>query len=409
MSVILSTEMTMLVRDLLHDKHKIPKKSLFDPTYYEFHEDELALIDSLEIVNFSSLIDLAYFPNLKRLSLKGSSYNDILPEFDYDECSIINHITDFSPLSLLTELEELVIENDLHIKTLDLTNLKKLRTLIVVNNPLLKEVKGLTDLEHLNDIIMYGNAITTPIDIQKFAYNTRLSSTNILDIGMYLPMIGGTREGAKKLKDLEISGISKVEFAEKSGFLSFTKVNPQNLHDMFVKLDTMFKRNNAYNLSEEDKVSYVFTYLLKNISFARQAIEKRDNEYSEAVAKYNQVPEQLRPSLASIHSGYRTYYFKSGNCEGIVNLMVFMLKMLGIEAYDVHCRDRRALRSLNSNHAIVRVHLNDKVYYCDPTFDRKNAFNYLLVDYDTITKYHELDSFEHQLCNRLKKDDQYAK
>ena len=89
--------------------------------------------------------------------------------------------------------------------------------------------------------------------------------------------------------------------------------------------------------------------------------------------------------------------------------MVFMLKMLGIEAYDVHCRDRRALRSLNSNHAIVRVHLNDKVYYCDPTFDRKNAFNYLLVDYDTITKYHELDSFEHQLCNRLKKDDQYAK
>lgn len=409
MSVILSTEMAMLVSDLLFKRYNIPKKSIFDRAYREFSEDELALIEGLDIVNFSSLNDVVHFPNLKRLSLRGSSYNDILPEFHYDECSIINHITDFTPLSQLTKIEELVIENDLHIQKLDLTNMKKLKTLIVVNNPLLKEVVGLDDLEQLTYIIMYGNAITTPLDMQKFAYNTRLSNTTILDIGMYLPMIGGTREGAKTLKDLEISGVSKVKFAEKSGFLSFTKVNPQNLYDMFVKLDTMFKRNKVYELSDEDKVGYVYSYLLKNISFARQAIEKRDSEYSEAMAKYKELPERLKPSLASIHSGYRTYYFKSGNCEGFVNLMVFMLKMLGIEAYDVHCHDRRSLQSFGSNHAIVRVHLNDKIYYCDPTFDRKNAFDYLLVDYETITKYHELDSFEHQLYENMKKDDKYVK
>lgn len=409
MSVILSTEMAILVHDLLEKRYNIPKKSIFDPKYHEFSEDDLALIDSLDIVNFSSLADIVHFPNLKRLSLRGSSYNDILPEFHYDDCSIINHITDFSPLSTLSELEELVIENDLHIEELDLTKLKRLKTLIVVNNPLLREVKGLDDLEHLVYIIMYGNAITTSLDMKKYAYNTRLSNTNILDIGMYLPMIGGTREGAKDLKDLEIAGISKVKFAEKSGFLSFTKVNPQNLHDMFVKLDTMFKRNNAYDLSDEEKVSYVFTYLLKNISFARQAIERRDFEYSEALAKYKELPDQLKPSLASIHSGYRTYYFKSGNCEGFVNLMVFMLKMLGIEAHDVHCHDRRSLQSFGSNHSVVRVHLNGKIYYCDPTFDRKNAYNYLLVDYETISKYHEFDSFEHQLYEKSKKGDNYAK
>lgn len=409
MSVILSTEMAILVNDLLEKRYNIPKKSLFDPKYHEFSEVDLARIDSLDIVNFSSLADIVHFPNLKRLSLRGSSYNDILPEFHYDDCSIINHITDFSPLSTLTELEELVIENDLHIEELDLTKLKRLKTLIVVNNPLLKDVKGLDDLEHLVYIIMYGNAIITPLDMNKYVYNTRLSNTNILDIGMYLPMIGCTREGAKDLKDLEIAGISKVKFAEKSGFLSFTKVNPQNLHDMFVKLDTMFKRNNAYELSDEEKVSYVFTYLLKNISFDKQAIEKRDFEYNEALAKYKELPDQLKPSLASIHSGYRTYYFKSGNCEGFVNLMVFMLKMLGIEAHDVHCHDRRSLQSFGSNHSIVRVHLNGRIYYCDPTFDRRNAYNYLLVDYETISKYHELDSFEHQLYEKTKKGDKYAK
>ena len=89
--------------------------------------------------------------------------------------------------------------------------------------------------------------------------------------------------------------------------------------------------------------------------------------------------------------------------------MVFMLKMLGIEAYDVHCHDRRSLQSFGSNHSVVRVHLNGKIYYCDPTFDRKNAYNYLLVDYETISKYHEFDSFEHQLYEKSKKGDNYAK
>lgn len=408
MSVVLSTEMSIMINDLLEKKFGYPKRRIFDPEYFVFTEEQLQQFDSLEIVNFGSIADLVHFPHLRSLSLKGSSYNNILPEVHYDDCSIINHITDFSPLRFLTNLEELIIENDLHIETLDLTPFSKLRTLIIVNNPLLKDVKGLDQLLNLECIIMYGNAITTPLDVPSFAYNTRLSKTNILDIGMYLPMIGYSREGAKKLKDLEISGISKVSFAEKSGFLSFTKINPQNLYDMYVKLDTMFKRSNAYELSDEEKVGYVYAYLLKNINFSHELIERRDNEYTDALERYKELPDRLKPSLASIHSGFRTYYFKSGNCEGFVNLMVFMLKMLGIEAYDVHCHNRQAEASFGSNHAIVRVHLNGKIYYCDPTFDRKHALNYLLVDYDTITQFHELDSFEHQLYLQTQKEDKYV-
>ena len=408
MKVILSTEMACLISDTLFEQYNIPKKSLFDSTYREFDSEDLAKIQYLELINFTSIADLVHFPNLKKLYIRGKSYNDILPEFDVAESPILNHITNFTPLSSLTSLEELTIENDLNIEELDLSNLKKLNTLIVVNNPVLKEVKGLDDLEHLSFVLMYGNAITTTIDIEKYAYNTRLTDTNILDMSMYLPMIDYSRAGAKKLKDLEIAGNSKVKFAEKSGFLDFTKVNPQNLSDMFIKLDTMFKRSNAYSLRDEEKVSYVFTYLLKNINFSKASIEKRDMDYTNALAKYETIPKQLIPSLASIHSGYRTYYFKSGNCEGFVNLMVFMLRMLGIEAYDVHCHDMRSLASFGSNHAIVRVHINGKIYYCDPTFDRKNAFNYLLVDYETISRYHQLDSFEYQLNLKQKRVGMYA-
>lgn len=407
--VVLSTEMAILVHDSLYKGYNVPKRSVFDPHYREFREEDLALIERLDIVNFKDINDLVHFPNLKTLNLRSASYNDILPDLHYDDCGIINHITDFSVLSKLPTLETLVIENDVYIKELDLSGLNHLSTLIVVNNPNLSTLKGIEDLESLNYIIMYGNAITSPIDMQKYIKNTRLTSTNIIDISMYLPMTGNTREGAKKLKDYEIASVTNVKFAEKSGFLNFTKATPNNLYDMYIKLDTMFKRNKAYELSEEEKVSYVFTYIFKNIGFAKQAIEDRDAEYAEAMSKYKEIPEQLKPGLASIHSGYRTYYFHGGNCEGIVNLMIFMLRMLGIEAHDVHCHDRRAKSTFGSNHAIVRVHINGKIYYCDPTFDRKNAFNYLLVDYETISQYHQLDSFEHQLHETAKKDAKYVK
>ena len=406
--VTLSTEMAILVHDTLYKSYSIPNRSVFDPHYREFREEDLALIERLDIVNFKDINDLVHFPNLKTLNLKSASYNDILPDLPYDECGIVNHITDFSVLSRLPGLETLVIENDVNIEELDLTGLDKLRTLKIINNPRLTIIRGLESLDGLDYIMMYGNAITSAVDMQQYMQNTRLASTNIIDISMYLPMIGNTREGAKRLKDYGIASATNVKFAEKSGFLNFTKVTPTDLYDMYIKLDTMFKKSNAYQMSDEDKVAYVFTYLQKNISFAKQAIEDRDAEYAAAMSKYKEIPEKLKPGLASIHSGYRTYYFKGGNCEGFVNLMIFMLRMLGIEAHDVHCHDRRARATFGSNHAIVRVHINGKVYYCDPTFDRKNAFKYLLVDYETISQYHQLDSFEHQIYEMTAKEDKYV-
>ena len=44
--------------------------------------------------------------------------------------------------------------------------------------------------------------------------------------------------------------------------------------------------------------------------------------------------------------------------------MVFMLKMLGIEATNVHCHDNRSHRE-GTNHSIVRLFLNGKYVYID--------------------------------------------
>ena len=166
--VVLSTEMSILVQDSLYKSYDIPKKSVFDPHYREFREEDLALIERLDIVNFKDIKDLIYFPNLKTLNLRSASYNDILPDLHYDDCGIINHITDFSVLPSLKNLDTLVIENDVYIEELDLTGLDKLRTLIVVNNPRLSTLKGFEDLPGLNYVIMYGNAISSPIDMQRY-------------------------------------------------------------------------------------------------------------------------------------------------------------------------------------------------------------------------------------------------
>lgn len=75
--VTLSTEMAILVHDTLYQDYNIPKRSIFDPHYREFSEEDLARIERLDIVNFKDISELICFPNLKTLNLRSASYNDI--------------------------------------------------------------------------------------------------------------------------------------------------------------------------------------------------------------------------------------------------------------------------------------------------------------------------------------------
>lgn len=394
--MLLSYEVSITANSVLVKNGMRPKMSILDNRYRNFTDEELAAIEHLELNNYTNIEELVHFPNLKSLVIKSSNYNDIIPDVDYRECTVINHIENYEQLSNFSNLEELVIENDLYIEKLDLTNLNKLRKLHLINNAKLTTIVGLEDIETLDDVLMYGNPFSCKFNINKYAQNTSLAYRNILDINLYIDAIYGDRNIAKTLMNMEIAGLSKILFAEKSGFLNYSTINCQWLYDMFMKLDVFFRRNNMYSMSDYEKCMFVFNYLVKNVAFSEEHILSRNAEYIEAKNRFKDIPEQLVDRLNFIHSSYRAYHFKFANCEGIVNLGVFMLKMLGLDAYNVHCKDKRA-NSTQTNHSIIRVNFKDIPLYMDPTYDRKNSDKYCLINFEEISEYHDLDSFEYSL------------
>ena len=92
--------------------------------------------------------DLDKLPNLKKLAIKSENYNNFATYIELENSTLINHITDFSQIEKLPNLEELEIINDINIKKLDLGNLPNLKKIYLINNPNLSNVKNLDKLKN---------------------------------------------------------------------------------------------------------------------------------------------------------------------------------------------------------------------------------------------------------------------
>ena len=373
-----------------------------DEEYCNFSVYEIQEVTELNINNCYDINDIYKLPNLRKLYIESVDYNKIAPYFDYKDSTVINHIEDFSAISKLTNLEELVIANDVYIKELDISNLSKLKKLVLINNPLLTKLYGLEYLKNLNEVTMYGNSISGDnFDFDSYASNTRLCDENTLDISMYLGIINHDKLRSKSLADYEIKGESFVRFGEKSGFLNCVCLSLRDLYDMYNKLDIYFRSKNAYFLDELDKISFVYSYGVNNVTFSKELIIRRNMEYKSDKNQYGNIPARIVKSLNNFHSSYYAYRFKQANCEGKTNLNIFMLRMLGIPCFNVHCHDKRDIISTGSNHSIARVQLSDgSSRYLDPSIDVKNPYDYFLVDYEKMSERVDLDAFEYSLYRK---------
>lgn len=394
----------------------------FDKEYTTFCDYELEAITELCITNCYDISELVLLPNLKKLHIKSADYNKLAPSIDYRESTVINHIYDFSVISELVGIEEIVIANDLYIKSLDVSKLSNLRKLILINNPNLEELIGLDGLLNLNEITMYGNNITKyghleSFDFDKYSTNTRYCVENTLDISMYLSIIKNSRGIAKHLADNQVAGKSFVRFAEKSGFLNCVCLSLSDLYDLFSKLDTYFNKVGAYNKTPYEKVELVYNYILNNTKFSKDLIVDRNIQYLADKEQYDEIPDKVRKLFNSFHSSYYAYRFKESNCEGRVNLIVFMLEMLGVHAHNVHCHDNRS-DSVGSNHSVARVLLDGEYKYIDASlfesfkdkekkkeilsrFSVKDMGDFsrlfFLADYDFMCQFVTFDAFEESL------------
>ena len=130
--MLLSYEASITANSVLVKNGMRPKMSILDNRYRNFTDEELAVIEHLELNNYTNIEELVHFPNLKSLVIKSSNYNDIIPDVDYRECTAINHIENYEQLSNLSNLEELVIENDLYIENIRNINLASALISIII-------------------------------------------------------------------------------------------------------------------------------------------------------------------------------------------------------------------------------------------------------------------------------------
>ena len=364
-----------------------------------FSTDLLQLITSIEITGLNDISFLAYLPNLTNLEIKSSDYCNVTLDGTYENNPLFNNISDFSVLSRLFNLKSLKIINDINIRSLDLSNLINLKRLILLNNPRLSKIQGLEYLHNLIEVELSGNNIKIFKNFHKFLHNLLDAQKAVIDIDAYLANIKNPKE-AKNFYDMALIGYLNrdVKFSERSGISLYTTNNLTEITDLYSAIYRKLRNSKITSLSSKEKIDFIFTYAL-NIPFAIDEIKKRNLEYQKILEKYNgTVPFFFQTSLNYLHNSYTTYKLHRGNCEGIVNLMHFMATILGLNSKTVHCRDKRS-DTIENNHALIRIKVDDVWYYFDPTYNRENAYNYCYMNLDEVSAYADLPKIESIIQN----------
>ena len=106
-----------------------------------------------------------------------------------------------------------------------------------------------------------------------------------------------------------------------------------------------------------------------------------------------ELPTFRKKKFASFHNSYVAYHFKKANCDGYVNLMRFMLSMLGVKSFNVHCHDKRS-KFLASNHSILRVECDNKWYYCNPKYTPEDPKEIFMGSIEDLEKYYDFNIYE---------------
>lgn len=370
--------------------------SILDRGYCDFTLDELAQIKKIEIKESHDISFLRYLPNLKCLVIENPDYNRVIGSVDYVDNQYFNQISDFSVIRELTKLEELRIENDVEIRELDVRGLTNLRRVSLINNPRLESVLGMDEQHHLESVEMYGNNIVNFPNMEAYLYNTLDAKQNTLDVSIFFTFIHSI-EDAKKLYDMYLNGMIHLKFAEKNGLVDFSFLTIEQITSLYIKFKRLFDQRGICDSDDFEKIGYVFRYVMEYIRFASTELQEREKLYFQLLDDYQRIPEFYKKNMGSLHNSFNTYHFKRGNCEGIVNLMRFMLGILEIPTENVHCHDKRYTASLGLNHALLRAKCGGRWLYYDATYDRKNWRDFFGKTYEEISQYVDLSVFEQKI------------
>ncbi len=380
-----------IVLDSFFKKHNIKRKH---QELNIFSKDELEKINELELNNISNLKDIDKLPNLKKLVIKSENFNNFASYIELERNPLLNKIKDFFEVEELSNLEELEIINDINIKKIDLEKLTNLKKLHLTNNPNLSVIKNLDKLKKLKEIIIYGTNVKNSFNVEEYIVNTNKTKPNILDINMYDSLIDKSSKNSKALTILYKLGFTNMKFAEKTGFADFALLSPDKVNQLYQKSYDFIKEKELHSLSDYEKIKEVYQFVIKSITFDNDGIIARDKQFLESNYNFDNIPIPYKNIFSMLHSSYNAGVLKKSNCEGYVNLMNFILRILDIDATSVHATDKGNSKVASYNHAISGVYLNEKWYYCEPTWEKPGEFKYFMKTYDEISETHILNPLE---------------
>ncbi|MDD2518887.1 MAG: hypothetical protein PHI05_01895 [Bacilli bacterium] len=380
----------LAIREKLNKR--IFNENIKDLTFF-LHE-ELDKVEELEITNADNLNDIDKLPNLKKIVIKSANSSDFASYMDLEMSPLLNHIKNFTKIEKLQNLEELSIINDININKIDVSKLKNLTKLVLVNNPNLTNITGLDELKNLDEIIIYGTNAKNSFDLEKYIVNTFRTKVNILDINMYNNIVKGSIKNSTVLSNLYKLKYTNLKFAEKTGFADFALLDPIKVDQLYQKCSTLIRLKKLNRLSNFSKVKQVYKYVTMNTSFDNDGIIERDRLYLKEKHEQNGMSPALRNKFSIIHSSYNAGVLKRANCEGYVNLMNFMLRMLDVETASVYATDKKNKYFASYNHALTSVKIDGKWYYCEPTWEKPGEFKYFMKTYDEINETHVVNPIE---------------
>lgn len=388
----LSNIVGIKVMEILKSKGYEPRTNKLGLLSLEFTREELDQITELHINNPqpNCLSGLEYCHNLIKLTINSSydPYKDQNP-------SITDK--DIKTISKITSLTELNINNQSKITWINLNNLTNLRTLRITKNNHLEEISGLDKLKKIVELNIYGNKELYEID-----YLKELIASNSLD-SLELDVLNFPEVVDLKTNLSKILNCRFIEVVHPKGELSYNYDVIKLFHN---KCLTIIDNISSIAKNKKQIIILLEKYLAENIFYDYEAIANKNRAHIENGTK--------RGLNNGTQSAYNAIMYNSCVCEGYTRAMQYLLKILKIKTKNVYCIGGKDRIKINKNyhnqielpddgyHSIIRVELNNQIYYCDPCWDScsyhrgDTSLPYCLKSKKDISNDHTL-SFEESL------------
>lgn len=371
-------------------KNNIPEpeelKKIYDKQMY-FLDDELQYVRDL-VVNGDSIDYLDLFSNLTSIKLDGEKE---LSQVQIQE--IINKHPNLTELSIIHQSD---------LQYLDVSNLTNLQVLNITSNNSLKKITGIDKINDLFSLTFYDNQTYSDSSIRELldvAYKSAYDLGTDLNIDvLYMPnFMQYLSDKNKSLSDVadNFSWCEHLKYGIENDRLKYKTGELKIAYD---KALSVVNKYISPTDTPEQRYAILYQWMCENVKYDEEALGTNHTHTEDGIT---------RGRKGGTNGTVNGLVYGSCVCQGYSKTMQMLLKLSGIYSSDIGCvaeqKERKnpiikfdGKRALDpSDHSILKVNLNGKIYYSDVTWDASRFQNgkdrkYFLLSKREISSDHKL-------------------